>query len=98
MIIDPTTSAIIAGISVSVISGIVLGLMNRRFPKQDRKDAKKTDTDEAIQALQRSIWRLNKTVLIMAKIIDDQTAKVHKDLSSILEDIASELLKEYDKS
>ena len=98
MIIDPMTSAIIAGISVSVISGIVLGLMNRRFKNQDKKDAKKSATDEAILNLQKSIWRLNKTVLIMAKIIDDQTAKVHKDLSSSLEDIASELLKETDKS
>lgn len=94
MIIDPTTSAIIAGLSVSVVSGLVLGLMNRRWKRQDRKEAKKTTTDEAILNLQKSIWRLNKTVLIMAKIIDDQTAKVHKDLSSSLEDIASELLGE----
>ncbi len=98
MIIDPMTSAIIAGISVSVVSGLVLGFMKRRWQKQDRSEARKSDTDKAILNLQKSIWRLNKTVLIMAKIIDDQTAKVHKDLSSSLEDIASELLKETDKS
>jgi len=95
---DPVTSAIVAGVAVSIISGLVLSYMKRRWQKQDMKDAKKTDHDDAIKDLQRSIWRLNKTVLIMAKIIDDQTAKVHQELSSSLEDIATELLRESDNS
>lgn len=95
---DPITSAIVAGIAVSLLSGLVLSFMKRRWHKQDLKEAKKTDSEEAIKNVQRSIWRLNKTVLIMAKIIDDQTAKVHQDLTSSLEDIATELLRESDNS
>lgn len=91
--IDPT-SAIITGLTVTIISGIVLSMMKRKWQTNDKDEARETAESLAIKDIQKSIWRLNKTVIIMAKIIDDQTSKVHSELSSSLEDIATELLKE----
>lgn len=99
---EPITASVITGVVISVISGIVLGIMKRKWQKTDRKEEiklnRETEEIKQIREMQKSIWRLNKTVLIMAKIIDDQTAKVHSELSSSLEDIASELLGESSKS
>ena len=33
------------------------------------------ELEKSVHVLHKSIWRLNKTVLIMAKILDEQTAK-----------------------
>ncbi len=105
MIIDPITSSIVTGIVVSLFSGIILVLLRRRWQNIDKKEIKKQAKDEELEVLkkfivnaEKSIWRLNKTVLIMAKIIDDQTEKAHGDLNSSLEDIATELLRESNKS
>lgn len=106
---DPISASIITGLVIAIVSGTILGFMRRRWEIQDIKRKAKLDElmtfderikkiEEIIIEVQKSIWRLNKTVLIMAKIIDDQTAKVHSELSSSLEDIASELLKESDNS
>lgn len=105
MIIDPLTSSIITGIAVSLFAGIILALLRRRWQNIDKKESKKKAKDDELEVLkkfivnaEKSIWRLNKTVLIMAKIIDDQTEKAHGDLNSSLEDIATELLRESNKS
>ena len=109
MIIDPLTSSIITGIAVSLFAGIILALLRRRWQNIDRKrrskekailekELKEELKSEEDEFVKKSIWRLNKTVLIMAKIIDDQTEKAHGELNSSLEDIATELLKETDKS
>lgn len=105
MIIDPLTSSIITGIAVSLFAGIILALLRRRWQNIDKKERKRKAKDDELEVLkkfiansEKSIWRLNKTVLIMAKIIDDQTEKAHGDLNSSLEDIATELLRESNKS
>lgn len=91
---DPIIASIITGLVVSIVSGAIMALMKRRWDKKDIKQAQLDDLLEQIKINQRSIWRVNKTVLIMAKIIDDQTDKVHSELGSSLEDIATELLRE----
>jgi len=93
---EPIVLPVIVGIVISSISGAIIAIMKRRWKKSDKKIDNTAENTKAIRDVQRSIWRLNKTVLIMAKIIDDQTAKIHPDLTSSLEDIASELLKESD--
>jgi len=89
---DPITASVVTGITIATISGAMLAWMKRRWAKVDKKEIKNNLDHNEIKELQRSIWRLNKTVLIMAKIIDDQTVKVHTELISSLEDIANELL------
>lgn len=99
---EPIIASIITGLIISVIGGVIIAYLKRKWSKKDKIEMKQTKQEneqyEAIQKMERSIWRLNKTVLIMAKIIDDQTARNHPELTSSLEDIASELLKESDKS
>jgi len=98
MIIDPMTSSVVTGIIVALFAGIVLAVIRRRWQVLDRAEIRKQLYQENNDKVQKDIWRLNKTVLIMAKIIDDQTEKAHGDLNSSLEDIATELLRESDKS
>lgn len=106
---DTIVSSIITGVIVSLFAGIILALLRRRWQNTDMKrvklekeiaerDQKTKNNDKELENIIKSIWRLNKTVLIMAKIIDDQTEKAHGDLNSSLEDIATELLRESDKS
>lgn len=92
--VDPTLLSFGAGVGIAVVSGIVMILINRKLKKKDENDTLDKADKETLEEIQKSIWRLNKTVLIMAKIIDDQNVKVHSELSSSLEDIASELLRE----
>lgn len=98
---EPIIIPIIIGIIIAVVSGIIVAVMKRKWQKSDiEKRAKINSTKEnteAIREMKRSIWRLNKTVLIMTKILDDQTSKYHPELANSLEDIATELLKESDK-
>lgn len=87
---DPISAAIIGGLAVSLVSGVIFRLIHRKLQKNDENAIVAKD-------IQKNLWRLNKTVLIMARMIDEQTAKVHSELNSSLEDIANELLKESDK-
>jgi len=95
---DPITVGIVVGAIVSVVSGIIIGLLNRRWKKKDDKKAKEEadykTIKKQIELLRKAVWRQNKTILIMAKLLDDQVEKSHPELNSALEDIASELLKE----
>lgn len=95
---DPISIAIITGISVSVLSAVIIGLLNRKWKKKDAKKAQeKADYKEMknqIELSRKAIWRINKTIVIMAKMLDDQTEKTHPELNPMLEEIADELLKE----
>ena len=86
---------IISGVIIAIISGTFMAVMKRSW-------AKKADCNYNTRYdygyLLSHVWRLNKTVLIMAKILDEQTAKEHPDLTTNLENIASELLNESDNS
>jgi len=94
---DPVTSSIIVGVLISVVSGIIIGYLNNRWKKKAEKKAEEEAELEAIKkeiiALRRTVWRLGKTMLIMAKVLDDQSEKNHGD-NPVLEEIANELLRE----
>ena len=89
---------IISGIIIAIISGTFMAVMKRSWAKKADEDRKIVELEKSVHVLHKSIWRLNKTVLIMAKILDEQTAKEHPDLTTNLENIASELLNESDNS
>ena len=97
-IMDPITVAIVTGISVSILSAIFIGFLNRRWKKKDEKKAKETadyaEIKRQIVLLRKAVWRINKTIVIMAKMLDDQIEKTHPELSPMIEEITSELLKE----
>jgi len=56
-----------------------------------RADAKREKMDE-IADMRKAIWRLQKTIIILAKILDEQVAKAHPELQTELEGIVKELL------
>ena len=91
-------TVIVSGIIIAIISGMFMAVMKRSWAKKADEDRKITELEKSVHVLHKSIWRLNKTVLIMAKILDEQTAKEHPDLTTNLENIASELLNESDNS
>jgi H+/gluconate symporter-like permease len=100
--LDPIVASIITGVVISIIGGVVIALINRKWKKRDQEkyDAIELAKQQAedIDELQKDTWKLKKTLLIVAKILDDQTAKNHSELTSSLEDIANELLKQSEKS
>ena len=89
---------IVSGIIIAIISGMFMAVMKRSWAKKADEDRKIVELEKSVHILHKSIWRINKTVLIMAKILDEQTAKEHPDLTTNLENIASELLNESDNS
>ncbi len=56
-----------------------------------RADVRKEKKDE-IADMRKAIWRLQKTIIILAKILDEQVAKAHPELQTELEGIVKELL------
>ncbi len=56
-----------------------------------RAEANKEKKDE-IAEMRKAIWRLQKTIIILAKILDEQVAKAHPELQTELEGIVKELL------
>lgn len=91
-------TTIFTGIFISLMSGIVLALLRRGWVNKDKNEKIEKEMQEKINELQKSLWRIEKTVLIMAKILDEQTEKEHPALMSNLEDIAKELLGGSNKS
>lgn len=105
---DPITITIITGLTIPTVSGIIIAWVRRRWKKRDclkiktkekeELEAQKAKTEEIWrEEIQKSIWRINKTIIILTKILDDFTMKHHPDLTSNLEDIVSEILRENDK-
>lgn len=98
---EPVIISIIAGIIVSIVGGITVQYWLKRTKQKEcekiEKKAKEDAQVEAVLQLQKEVWKLRKTTLIVAKILDDQTARNHPELTSSLEDIATELLSQSDR-
>ncbi len=62
-----------------------------------RRAQKKEEHHEDVENLKKAVWRLNKTVIILAKLLDEKGKKAHPELSSELEEIAKELLNSNDR-
>ncbi len=99
---------IVIGVVGSIISGLIISVFRRYLRRKDddiktarehsRSLKKEIDTMKlAIEDNNNNIWKIRKTTLIIAKILDDQTAKNHPELTNSLEDIANELLNQSDK-
>ncbi len=84
MILEPVTLTII-GALLSTFGAWVIW-------KLKKKSDKKRQHIDDVQDLRKAVWRLNKTVIIMAKMLDGLSKKAHPDLETELEEIARELL------
>lgn len=67
----------------------VFGLIGWKIKTQFDNQKKHLDD---VADLRKAVWRLNKTVVIMAKILDSISKKTHPELQTELEEIARELL------
>lgn len=98
---EPVITSIFIGLTVSIVGGLLINWVKTRSKsnqtKKQEEENKMKGQELAIIELQKEIWKLRKTTLIIAKILDDQTNKNHPELTSSLEDIATELLRQSDK-
>jgi len=76
---------IIIGVSIVSVIGALIKWLRRR---KNRITQIQLDVEE----LKKVSWRVQKTLLIMAQIMDDTLEKTHPDLRADLETIAQELL------
>lgn len=100
---------IVIGAIGSIISGLVILSVKRYLKQKDQaiearnkviKEYKEEleKINNELEEIRKDSWRLRKTILIIAKILDDQLDKKHPELTANLEDIATELLKQSDNS
>jgi uncharacterized membrane-anchored protein YhcB (DUF1043 family) len=90
-------ATLMSGVFVSIMSGIVIMLVKRGWTKKEAELNRIKDLENQLDEVRKSLWTIKKTLLISAKILDEQTEREHPELSSNLEDIASELLGESNK-
>lgn len=81
---DPITLTVIGALISAGIGGIAWWIKRRISKKEKHYDD--------VEDLRKSVWRLNKTVLILAKMLDSLSKKAHPEFESELEEIARELL------
>ena len=67
----PEIVMIVSGVIVAVVSGMMLTLIKKGWAKKDIEEKRMKELEKSVHVLHKSIWRLNKTVLIMAKIFDE---------------------------
>ena len=71
------------------ISGCV-GLLGWWLKKRSQANSEHRDI---VDEQSKAIWRLQKTIIILAKILDEQVSRAHPELQTELEGIAKELLR-----
>lgn len=72
----------------AIVSGVI-GILGWWLKKRSQT---KTEHKDIVDEQSKAIWRLQKTIIILAKIMDDQVARAHPELQTELEGIAKELL------
>lgn len=84
--IDPTFAVIIGAL---VSSGVgALGWWWKR--KRESSEKRHKTVDE----LSKQVWRVEKALLVLVKLLDKQISKSHPELESDLSDIIDELLED----
>jgi len=81
----PAITLTVIGALISAGIGGFVWWLQRRISKR----AKHYDD---VADLRKAVWRLNKTVLILAKMLDSLSKKTHPEFAPELEEIARELL------
>jgi len=88
---EPVTS-IIVGLIIAGGGATIGAFIKKRINKKSKTEESLNNLIKDYTQSRKEIWRLKKTVLIMAKILDAQTTQYHGDLPTDLLNIAEELL------
>ena len=84
-IIDDTI-LIVIGIVCSGVAGIVGGFFKKRTDKLN-------ETEKEVEELRKRCWRIEKTIIILTKMQEDQLEQTHPELRTEWEELVRELLK-----
>ena len=86
VVIDPTVAVIIGALISAGIGTLTWWLKNRKNKEEKRH---KTMDD-----LSKQVWRVQKALLVLVKLLDKQIAKSHPELDQDLSEIIDELLED----
>ncbi len=84
--IDPTLAVIIGALVSAGIGGLSWWLKNRK----NKEELHHKTMDD----LSKQVWRIEKAVLVLVKLLDKQIAKSHPELDQDLSEIIDELLED----
>jgi len=76
----------------AIVGGAVSGCVGLLGWWLKKRSQTRTKHKDIVDEQSKAIWRLQKTIIILAKIMDDQVARAHPELQTELEGIAKELL------
>ena len=84
-----STIMIIIGLTITGIAGSVLGYFRTRSKclREMQKD---------ISDMSKRNFRIEKAIIILARMVDEQTDKVHPDLNTDLDGLIKEILRSGD--
>ena len=68
------------------MAGVVGGFFKKRTDKLNEQE-------EEIENLRKRCWRIEKTIIILTKMQEDQIEKTHPELKTEWEELVRELLK-----
>lgn len=86
VVIDPVIAVVIGVLISTGIGGLSWWLKNRK--QKEEKHHKSMDD------LSKQVWRIEKAVLVLVKLLDKQIAKSHPELDQDLSEIIDELLED----
>jgi len=81
----PAITLTVIGALISAGIGGIAWLIGKRISKREKHY-------DDVADMRKAVWRLNKTVLILAKMLDSLSKKTHPEFALELEEIARELL------
>ncbi len=84
--IDPTFAVIIGALVSAGVGGLSWWWKRRRESSEKRH--------KTVDDLSKQVWRVQKALLVLVKLLDKQIAKSHPELESDLSDIIDELLED----
>ncbi len=76
----------------AIVGGLISGAVGIFGWWLRKRSQTRTEHKDIVDEQSKAIWRLQKTIIILAKIMDDQVARAHPELQTELEGIAKELL------
>jgi len=81
-----TPAMIIIWILITGIGGGIAAYFKKKLNERDETKAKVEELIKEVTKINKSIWRLSKTIIVITKLLDEQTEKAHPELAEELLD------------